>query len=505
MKIKTVKIKNFRKYKKEIIIHFSDLNCFVGKNDIGKSTILEALNIFFNGGKGKGYPKIDKEDINKSSFKTDNQEIIISVVFENLPPKIIIDTDNETTLKEEYLLNQDNDLEIIKKYNLKETVFIKANHPTNEKCSELLLKKNKDLKKLISSKTDCDKKKNASMRKAIWNCYKSDLQLQEIEIDANKEDAKKIWGNLKSYLPLYTLFQSDRKNSDGDSEIQDPMKLAVEEIIKNKDLEKSFKSIGTTVKNSLKNVVDKTLEKLKEMNPEIAQSLNPQIPNIEDLKWADVFKNVSITGDDDIPINKRGSGVKRLILLNFFRAEAERKREEKKLPSIIYAIEEPETSQHLDHQKKLIEALKELSSNEETQVILTTHSAEIVKLLGFENLKLIKDNNEGMEINNVKEEKLLYCSLNEVNYLAFENPTEEYHIELYAHIYEANKRGEKYEEGKETIKYIRDNKPNKSESITLTKYIRNQIHHPENKLNDRFTPQDLKKSIDTMREFIESN
>ena len=46
MKIKTVKIKNFRSYKDEVEIEFGNLTAFVGKNDIGKSTILEALEIF---------------------------------------------------------------------------------------------------------------------------------------------------------------------------------------------------------------------------------------------------------------------------------------------------------------------------------------------------------------------------------------------------------------------------------------------------------------------------
>ena len=45
---------------------------------------------------------------------------------------------------------------------------------------------------------------------------------------------------------------------------------------------------------------------------------------------------------ENIPINKRGSGVKRLILFKFFRAEAERRLQESNTTSIIYAIEEPE-------------------------------------------------------------------------------------------------------------------------------------------------------------------
>lgn len=46
MKLTKLKIKNFRGYKEEIAIDFDNLTAFVGKNDIGKSTILEALDIF---------------------------------------------------------------------------------------------------------------------------------------------------------------------------------------------------------------------------------------------------------------------------------------------------------------------------------------------------------------------------------------------------------------------------------------------------------------------------
>ena len=63
-------------------------------------------------------------------------------------------------------------------------------------------------------------------------------------------------------------------------------------------------------------------------------------------------------------------------MLNFFRAEAERRKAEAKIPSIIYAIEEPETSQHTEHQKKMIKAFLDLSKTANTQVIITTHSAE---------------------------------------------------------------------------------------------------------------------------------
>lgn len=510
MKIKKIKLENLRTYKEEVSIELNNLTVFVGKNDAGKSTILEALDVFFN--EGKGVIKIDKDDVNKKAIEEGKNEIKITVVFDNLPETLTIDSTNSTNLTNEFLLNRDGQLEIIKIYpnSGKEKVFIKANHPTNSNCSDLLLKKNVDLKKLLTDDINCsDKTKNAEIRKAIWEHYKNSLDLQEIEIDATKEDAKNIWEQLRNYMPLYALFQSDRKNSDGDGEIQNPIKIAVQEILKDENLIHTLNDVALQVEKKLKEVSSKTLEKLKEMNPEIANSLNPVIPTAESLKWADVFKSVSITGDEDIPINKRGSGVKRLILLNFFRAEAERRMKEANVPNIIYAIEEPETSQHQNHQRKLIEAFIELSKTDNTQILLTTHSPSVVKLLDFENIKLIKDSDK-KEVCDVKKADLPYPSLNEVNYLAFNESDEEYHNELYGFI-ESEELLNDYKSQKNTILYKREiedkktkNKSIKEEQKIHSEYIRHQIHHPENKLNTRFTNQELQQSIEEMRIFLKS-
>lgn len=508
MKIKTIKIKNFRSYKDEVEIEFGDLTAFVGKNDIGKSTVLEALDIFFND--GKGVIKIDKDDVNKQALAAGDQETVISVCFEELPTSIVIDSTNQTTLQDEYLLNSNSQLEIVKKYlnGGKEKVFVNANHPTGNNCNDLLLKKNTDLQKIIrdNSITCSNQTINAVMRTAIWQHYNSELQLADIEIDVTKGDTKSIWDKLQTYLPLYSLFQSDRKNSDGDSEVQDPLKEAVKQILNDATLRTKFDEIATEVKNKLQDVATRTLAKIQEMNPEIANSLNPVIPATDSLKWADVFKTVSIAGDEDIPINKRGSGVKRLILLNFFRAEAERRKTQENIPSIVYAIEEPETSQHTEHQKKLIKAFLDLSNTANTQVIITTHSAALVKELEFQHLRLIKSDNTTKTIENVLPNRLPYPSLNEVNFLAFSEITEEYHNELYGFI-ELEGEMTNYRNGKATIPYNklgRDGITIVVQNVVLTDYIRHQIHHPENANNTRFTTQQLSDSIDLMRNFIET-
>ncbi|TWT47022.1 hypothetical protein KOR42_42900 [Thalassoglobus neptunius] len=382
-------------------------------------------------------------------------------------------------------------------------MFIRASYPVNSDCDDLLLKKNSELKTIVEEAGfNCpDRTKNAELRRAIW-LGQENLRLDDSEIEVAKNDAKSIWEQLKKYMPLYTLFQSDRKNSDSDDEVQDPMRIAVREILGDPQIQAGLAEVTETVKARLDEVAQRTLEKLEEMNPAIAESLDPRLPEFASLKWPDVFKNVSITGDDDIPINKRGSGVKRLVLISFFRAEAERRQNAANLPDIVYAIEEPETSQHPEHQRALTNALIALSESQNTQVLLTTHSPEIVKRLKFENIILVSDQTPE-RVSPVLEQELPYPSLNEVNFSAFGEASYEYHNELYGFI-EAQGLLEDYKADKLQREYIRRRRDHSTvrQQVTLTEYIRHQIHHPENQHNALFTPEDLSESIEAMRAFL---
>ncbi len=506
MKIKFATLTNFRGYKETTTINFNDLTVFVGRNDVGKSSILEALDIFFN--EGKGVIKLDKADINVESSSSDYS---IAIAFSDLPQKVIVDATYETTLAEEFLLNGTGELEIIKVFNGSKCTgtYIKALHPTNPNCADLHLKKKAQLKEILSlNHIQCNNLSvNSIMRKAIWNHFAKDLQLEPINLDVTAgEDTKRIWAKLSTFLPIYSLFQSDRQNCDSDKEVQDPLKIAVSQFFKDEHLQKILQDVAGQVEAKLKEVSARTLEKLKEMDPHVADSLKPVIPSAETLKWADVFKNVSITSDENIPINKRGSGVKRLILLNFFRAEAERRQKENNSTGLIYAIEEPETSQHFSNQKILVDALIELSKATNTQVVLTTHSGVIVKKLKYENLRLVIANAVGEKtVIPVQRGLLVYPSMNEVNYTAFREVTEEYHDELYGYIVAQNWLQD-YETGKTQIAYIklRNDGTTKNETRTLTHYIRDVQHHPENTYNRKYTDEELAQSISDMRKYIQS-
>jgi len=338
----------------------------------------------------------DQDDATLTGNKSD---LRIICEFENLPESIIIDADYPTNLLDEYLLNEQGRLEIHKVYNgaLKSPklsgVYAYANHPTTNGVDDLLQLKKNDLKKRAQElKIDLDgidQRINTQIRRRIWESV-SDLNLQSKEVPLNDQDAKKAWEQIKKHLPSFALFKSDRKSTDQDDEAQDPMKSAVKEALKEK--EEELNAISEFVENEVKEIANRTVEKIREMDPNLASQLNPRFtpPN-----WTKVF-SISLTGDEDIPINKRGSGVRRLILLNFFRAKAEQRATEKDAPGVIYAVEEPETSQHPNSQKILIQAFMELSEQPYCQVLLSTHTPMLARLLPINSLRYVSvesDNN----------------------------------------------------------------------------------------------------------------
>lgn len=396
MRLKSIILENFRCYQQQIKIDIDeDLTAIIGRNDVGKSTILEALEIFFN----NKTVKIEPDDL---CVYGENDTVLIGCIFDEYPNEIIIDASSKTTLASSYLLNEHQYLQIFKRFkcnskNPKEQVSILANHPSLDSYNDLLFLKNSELKsrmqKLGVAQVDVDLRSNVSLREAIWNSC-DDLQLRNTEILLNKEDAKIIWDKLSSYLPTFALFQSDRGSKDDDSEVQDPMKIAVQNAVK--AVEQQLTDVKNQVQKMATEVAIRTLGKLREMDSTLADTLQPNFKS--EPKWDSLFK-LTLSGDDDIPVNKRGSGVRRLILLNFFRAEAERKQDEQNSPNIIYAIEEPETSQHPNNQELLIKSLLELSKTDNCQVLLTTHVPALAGLLPLESIRFVaSDNNRKLSV-----------------------------------------------------------------------------------------------------------
>jgi predicted ATP-dependent endonuclease of OLD family len=392
MKLRRIEIENFRAFAKPFEVELEDFTAFIGCNDVGKSSVLAALTIFLE---GDGI-KIEQGD---GSVHGDPAKVRITCEFDDLPEKIILDDSYETNLEDEHVLRFNGRLRISKLYDctkskISPTILINAgNHPIDKDGNSLLSLTITELKK-VADKCNVDletgeKTIKAKIRRAIIE--RSDAYtFQPADISVDKNESKTLWEQILKYLPMCALFVSDRSSSDQDTEAQTPMGVAVEQALT--EIEDQLQELSAHVEKRVQEVAQRTVDKLKEMNPELAGQLKPQIKD-KNIKWKSLFK-YTLSSDLDVPLDKRGSGVRRLVLLNFFRAEAERKALSEGHRPIIYAIEEPETSQHPDHQRILIQALLELSKYS-AQVLVSTHAPGLAGEVPIDGIRLIDVDSSG--------------------------------------------------------------------------------------------------------------
>ncbi len=397
MRLVKIKLKNFRCYKIEQEFLLDDLTAIIGKNDIGKSAILEAIDGFFN-------DSIDQSDL---SADVEGNSIELTCYFENLPVSVVLDTSVESSPSDEGLLNASNQLEVKKVFTFggkkSIAIYIIANQPSDPQLENLLRMKNTSLKNFAQENDvnldGINKSQNPPIRQAIRNHIGGGRAICDLKVDGNvntDDNLKAIWSSLKKLLPVFSLFKSDKKFDDKDGDIKDPLQSAINEALALPEIQTLLQNVEEKVKEYSTDIADRTIEKLKNFDKDISERLKSDFN--KDPSYSKVF-DLTLLNENNIPLNKRGSGIRRLVVLSFFQAQAEKRKSEKNAPSIIYAIEEPETSQHPNHQTMIIEALSELSKQEDVQVFFTTHSANLVREIPVESLRFIStDEDENISI-----------------------------------------------------------------------------------------------------------
>lgn len=395
MILKKLKLKNFRGYK-DFVVSFNDsINVIIGRNDIGKSTILDALAIFFQTDK----IKIDIEDL---CVFHDEKDFLIGITccFDVGKGEILIDSTAYTNCADEYLLNEEGLLEICKTWDCStgsigkssQKDYIIAHYPA---CYDtpLVIEKITALKqryKTLSTIPECPKADATVAHELRQAIYKMDLaenpDFRTTQIEIKKIDSKNIQDTLYKQFPTYLIFESDRSNTDKDSEIQDPMKAITKTVLAT--MEAQIEKIRQEVTERVQAIGYQTIEKLKDMDKSIAKDLTPTVT----MKPPESLFSFELKSDNGIPLNKRGSGVRRLILLSYFRAEAEKSVTDDSDVHLIYAIEEPETGQHPNFQQMIFESLSTLAQKPTHQLIVTSHTPEIAKFVTPEQLILLRRN-----------------------------------------------------------------------------------------------------------------
>ncbi len=360
MKIQTIKVHNFRSIKDQIF-DLTDYSLLVGANDSGKSNIIDAIRVFYDDlrfSEEKDWPK----------FATNDDEGWIEI-------KFLLSNEEFDNLKEEYKQEDD-----------KEKFFI--------------------VRKYLKQQT--------KVQSGSSNVYGYEQgKLSDNFFYGWKNVAKGKLGDIL-YIPAVSQVTDYTKLS-GPSYLRNILDFICKKIISSSE---SFNSLNSTFDDFTKKFKqEKTKEGLslegfeKDINDDITDRKVKINLSIRQLDVADITKNLiepyikdEFLGDHKLTIESFGEGLQRrlvytLIKLSTKYKEKKSAKDKKEFFSnfLLILFEEPEAFLHSSQQEILNQSLKDLSREENQQVLISTHSVHFVSR-NIDNLpsilKLYKQNGE---------------------------------------------------------------------------------------------------------------
>ncbi len=173
----------------------------------------------------------------------------------------------------------------------------------------------------------------------------------------------------------------------------------------------------------------------------------------------------------------------------------------KQLSNSLLLLDEPETHLHPQAQECLKEELIKITKNKEDNniVIFATHSNYMIDKDNIDRCyRVYKQGNKKTEHEKIEGKNSSYSK---VNYDVFNICSTDYHNELYGYLEDVDKTKL---DGLDKNKKWKNKKNNLTEDVSLAKYIRHSIHHPENTFNIKFTSDELSESIKTLKKLKES-
>jgi len=239
------------------------------------------------------------------------------------------------------------------------------------------------------------------------------------------------------------------------------------------------------------------------------KAINNFLENVkyDALKTLKGEKQIIFTkNDNEILIDELSTGEKQIVFRGVYLL--------KNLKNVMggtILIDEPELSMHPGWQDKILKYYRDLftiEGEQKTQIFLATHSESVLKS-ALKNqsdiLVIILKSEDGIvSANEIKAPIALpYISESEINYLAFNIISTDYHIQLYNWMMDKESLNsiKKADEFIKNNHYYNDSLHYKLTTyggvsyLTLPTYVRNEIHHSP---NTTFTDEQLRKSIELL-------
>lgn len=339
MKLRSIRIQNYKSIV-DLTMQIGNIQALVGENSVGKSNILEALDVFLSN---------SMSDITRDSFFDPSKKISIEVKFDELTEK-----EKETKLKSHI---DDNKFSI---------------------CLEIVLENEKPKAEYINPATD---------RGVIGykNVLKGNLpDFYYLPAVKDYGDEAKITSTTnagKLYLDI------SKKITETEPTIIDAkkhLKMIREKLSKPQEGDDLRPAIIKKLEEDLTAVMRSSVPSIKRVH------VNFELDEVLDLMKSGF--NFKIDDGHLSDVGLKGHGVQRAMIfsllkiyLDYLKSSVE---SEENISSFILGIEEPELFLHPQSQRLFLETMKALSSRD--QFIYCTHSSFFIDPCSFENIAVIR-------------------------------------------------------------------------------------------------------------------
>lgn len=462
------------------------VNYFVGDNNSGKSTVLEALLFTFQGpsqtrwtpetfycrnGSGRTRVEVDIAGGVRELIKQDKFRVLKDFIF---------DVDGEMVLR----LERSSEQREVIQGNKTKNVDVKAVcfwHPEREQFENV---------------TGIDAKVKAIFDfEAVWaDVHPSD----HIDFANNKTLGRLLNSSFERFVQtdLWANLTEAHQRAFGPDE------------------EESFTTETTRLADTLKDIVD-------EQYGEASYRFDFGLPD------ANVFmKQGSLHVDDgagETPIDGKGTGMQRAVALGLIQlyARSAALEDSQNTTPLLLMLDEPETWLHPNAQLRLGDALNKIGDKE--QVFIVTHSPYLIRKFKADKhlLTILTGKGDDRCIDSSTTLGLFgegEPTWGEINYRAFGVYSVEFHNELFGWVQrhlETLKDNGTPARNKEIDEFLSQNgvpadrewirtPSQQSSDTTLPMFVRNSIHHPENKANAPVSDEDLRESIEHLVRVVET-
>lgn len=368
LKLSRVIINNYKSIR-HIVANIDDLTAIVGKNNYGKSALLDAIQCFY------GDKTINNDDFHMGT----DENIEISLLFNNV---VNGDIENYFNYKSMYNKTMLKILESNGNQPLKDRELRKLEEKRIQKFDETAAKFCIDMEEKNSLLITLIKPKQGNSVYKLSNdvtVAKNDLNklIPPIKIiSAIRTPDKETTAGTKSNMKeLISLLQEQQKEDNFVRLPNSPEKLTYGEI-------KAL--ISTNEEEQCRNLSNDLTTHFQEAIS--TDTLSVKVKIEEGFKFEFKYKTVLIDRDmshKEIDILSCGTGLQSMMILSILQTYIKMMDDS----NLILLIEEPEVYLHPSLQRKMINTLVKISKK--NQVLLTTHSAIIISKIDQQNIHCI--------------------------------------------------------------------------------------------------------------------